>query len=186
MKTIPNLKDIRPKNPDTREQSREDLRRYQSGSPNDRSRSVDHMLDLDARYPEVDIFGPQCISAHVGPGWADIVEECLKVLSLQKCKAGQIKQKFGGLRFYWEYPDHIETALAEWRKTLPPFNSGLENPPRPFDEEIKAINAIVAPVIAAMEKESFRTCELCGVKLDKEGGPCWRTLCENCKAPLPM
>lgn len=183
---LPNLSEVRPKNMRTREEVRASLIQHYASPFRSRSnRGITHMLDLDDKYPECNIFGPQCISAEVGPGWKELVEGCLLVLSATGCTAGQIKQKFGGLRFYWNYPDHIEEALVEWRKT--PGHTKIENGqitrviPMPFDEECDRINTIVRPVIAAAEAQSYLTCEDCGVTLEK-GGACTRTQCAACKA----
>jgi hypothetical protein len=127
------------------------------------------------------MFGPQCISAEVGPGWVGLVERCLAVLREHGCKVTQIKQKFAGLRVYWDYPDHIDAALAEWRKSLPRPGSSEKRPPRPFDEEVERIYAAVQPVLSQAEADSFRTCESCGKDLGKPGGPkCGWTSCEEC------
>jgi hypothetical protein len=183
---LPNLKEIRPRNMETRETRRAELlASYKRWFP---QRSIQHMLDLDDRYPEVEIFGDQCISAEVGAGWAPLVEECLKVLALHGCKVGQIKQKFCELRVYWDYPPHIELAIAEWRRQDP---SHLKNdagewvydPPMPYPDERARIASAVNPVIAAMAQQSLRTCEDCGADLGRDGGPsAGRRQCEECRA----
>lgn len=165
----------------TREEKRAALLKYSEKRP----WSYQHMLDLDDRYPEVEIFGPQCISAEVRPGWADLLENCLRVLSENGCKAGQIKQKFGGLRIYWDYPDHIEAQMSEWRAGNPKSvkndaGEWISDPPAPCEEERRKIAAAVKPVIDEMEALSFLTCEYCGVRLEKGGPKCGMTECETC------
>lgn len=136
------------------------------------------MLDLDDKYPEVEMFGPQCISASVGAGWAVLLEDCLKVLSEHGCKAGQIKQKFCGMRIYWDFPDHIEDALNVWRAGHAP---GPVPPPAPFAEERERIRAAVKPVLDRAEELSFRTCEDCGADLGEgKGMRGGRGQCQTC------
>ena len=145
---------------------------------------IQHVLDLDERYPELEIFGSQCISAEFGPGWKGLVEGCLKVLSRHGCKIVQIKQKFGGLRLYWDYPPRIESALNEWRAKKPVLDgTGKYDPPMPFEDERVVIAAEVNPVIARAESLSFRTCEDCGADVGGEGNPSWKTQCESCAKP---
>jgi hypothetical protein len=144
-----------------------------------------HMFDLDAAYPEVDIFGPQCISAEVRPGWKALLIPVLEVLKQHGCKAGQIKQKFGGLRVYWDFPDHIEAAAAEWRKLNPKHfknedGEWVNDPPIPMLEERKMISDAVQPVIAEAECISFLTCEDCGATLDSGGPKSGSTQCGPC------
>lgn len=184
--TLPDLSKI--KNPDTREQRRTEL--VESFKKWGRGRKIDHMLDLDDRYPEVGMFDEQCISADVGAGWAGLVENVLKVLSEHGCKVTQIKQKFAGLRIYWQFGSEIEAAIDEWRKLNPQHLNGEDgewtyDPPMPFPEERKKIAEAVGPVVAAAEALSFQTCEDCGLKLEKAGGPkCGRTQCDLCASAL--
>lgn len=178
---------------DSRQEARESLLRWGQGRLGQRGsdRGQQHMLDLDDAYPEVDIFGPQCISASVGAGWKGLVSSCLEALRTAGCKAGQIKQKFGELRVYWDYPEHIEAALAKWRE-IPTaervqivtgedgVRSVLYLVPLPYAEERERIDAIVKPAIAEASRLSYLTCEDCSAALDR-GGPCFRTQCQACK-----
>lgn len=145
------------------------------------SKNNQHMLDLDDAYPEVEMFGPQSIGAEVGPGWKDILIPCLEVLRANGCKVGQIKQKFGGLRIYWDYPDHIEKVRSEWRKNMQPHKSGMVYERIPLEDESDEVDVNVGPVITRAETLSFRTCESCGADICREGGPCHRTQCQDCK-----
>lgn len=145
---------------------------------------IQHMFDLDEEFPSVDIFGPQCISAEVGPGWNKLLRPVMKALSDHGCRAGQIKQKFGGLRFYWDYPDHIENAMREWR-AIPnnaDFSDGMTTHriDPPYRAERENIHSIVQPLVAEAERLSFRTCEECGADIGQAGGPCHRTECDDC------
>lgn len=158
--------------------SREMLEKYGKGR-------YDHMFELDRKYPEVEMFGDQCISAEVRPGWTQILDDLLKVLRDNRCKVAQIKQKFGGLRVYWNYPDEIEAARAEWRKQVSGMKLDDPNRPRiPMEDESDAIDVVVGPAIARAETLSFRTCEDCGADIGKPGGPGFRTQCDSCdKSP---
>lgn len=71
--------------------------------------SEKNFKDLNAKYPLT--FGD--IHFDVGPGWYDILEEAAKRLEplVQKVRetgidfypqTAQIKEKFGGLRWYWD------------------------------------------------------------------------------------
>lgn len=150
-----------------------------------------HMFELDEEFPEVEIFGPQCISAEVGPGWNKLLRPVMQALRDNGCTAGQIKQKFGGLRFYWNFPEHIENAINEWRIALPPFSTRSADQsidefyamhPSPFKEETDALRKLIGPIVAEAERLSFRTCENCGVDIGREGGPGWKTECDGCKS----
>jgi hypothetical protein len=155
--------------------SREILEKYGKGR-------YQHMFDLDALYPEVRMFGEQCISAEVRPGWRDLLIPVLEVLKANACTVSQIKQKFGGLVVYWNYPDHIESAREEWREQTRGMRYDDPNRPRiPLEDESDAIDVKVGPVVARAETLSFRTCEECGADIGREGGPCHLTRCDNCK-----
>ncbi len=172
----------------TREEKRQSLLSYAQKSWRARGafRGYDHLLELDDLYPEVGMFGPQCISAEFGSGWKDLLIPCFEVMKEHGCKAGQIKQKFCELKFYWDFPDHIEAAIAEWRAANPRYykdESGewKYDPPMPMAEERKAIHAAVSPVIKAAEELSRRTCEDCGADLGKNMAPkSGRNQCQAC------
>ncbi len=152
---------------------------------------IQHLFDLDSEFPEVDIFGPRCISAEVGPGWKKILRPVMQILKDNGCTAGQIKQKFGGLRFYWNYPEHIEAAIDEWRNALPVFSTRPANQsidefyaehPCPFKEETEALRQLVGPIVSEAERLSFRTCENCGADVGHVGGHGYKTECDDCKS----
>lgn len=78
----------------------------------------------------------------VGQGWNGLIDElCVKIINYSKycgCKGivvKQIKEKFGGLRFYWELqePDICEGA---WEG--------------------------ISDLVRATEGKSYSTCEVCG------------------------
>lgn len=96
----------------------------------------------------------------IGEGWRDLVRPLVEICLAHGGKPAQIKEKFGGLRFYYDKPtprDQMSTyELAFWEV---------------FDL-----------AVSAAESKSFHTCEitgsfgrLCSVGLD--GNPKWmRTL----------
>lgn len=147
---------------------------------------IQHLFDLDSEFPEVDIFGPRCISAEVGPGWNKLLRPVMEILRDNGCTAGQIKQKFGGLRFYWNYPEYIERAGDEWRHaghkgTIVDGKYSFDVP-YPFEEERTLISAIVSPIVSAAESMSFRTCEECGVTIDPPRNSSYKTECDGCRS----
>lgn len=138
-------------------------------------RSMQHMLDLDDEFPTVDMFGSQCHSAQVGPGWTAILRPVLIALAENDCKAAQIKQKLGGLRVYWNYPDALEKALSLWQCS----GRHVEAP----DAEQRAkLRGIIEPIINLAEELSFHTCEVCGeeARLNSDQGY-YLTICLLCK-----
>jgi len=70
--------------------------------------------DLVKKYP--DFFAKQNIGFHVGPGWVHIIEDAIKLMIIQELKsypqAVQIKEKFGGLRWY------TNSCTAEQQKII--------------------------------------------------------------------
>lgn len=181
---LPNLKEIPKVENKSKEERRQELvDNYKKWFPN---RSIQHILDLDDRYPEVEMFGQQCISTDFGKGWAPLVEEVLKVLTLNECKVGQIKQKFCELRIYWDFPLYIELAIDEWRKKEPKHlkddnGEWRYDPPMPYPEERKKIADAVNQVLSAMTLISSHTCEDCGAVTEKNGMGFGRRLCHACE-----
>ena len=93
----------------------------------------------------------------VGPGWeqilVDLDQEFVKILGYAghlRMSVAQIKEKFGGLRVYF---NHVE-----------------------FRDEPDVVEKLRAAVSQA-EKRSFETCEMCG-QPGKTGGSSWaKTFC---------
>lgn len=123
-----------------------------------RGQSAQHMLDLDDDYPNAEMFGSQSIGADSGPGWEVLLEPCMRVLHDNGCKVAQIKQKFGGLRFYWEFDENKKLT----------------------DSEKAAISSKINPIIDRSEKLSFATCEVCADSIDPPRNPGYRTVCDSC------
>lgn len=90
----------------------------------------------------------------VGPGWQPLIEKLdADLRAIAPYEVFQIKEKFGGLRFY-----------ADVYSDDPWSGRGAE-------------------LIAAAEEASYRTCEDCGATEDvTTEGPGWvRTLCPDCR-----
>lgn len=98
-----------------------------------------------------------------GPGWANLISEIARFISSRtnKCKASQVKEKFGTLRFYIDCGDGIDEEK--------------------YNE--------IAQFISAIERRSARICEECGVELDEnnrvKGRKYWiRSMCEDCSKKI--
>lgn len=99
----------------------------------------------------------------IGPGWYDILDKIYDYLDKLYNEEGikiivdQVKEKFGGLRFYYSYD----------------LNTDYTN----FDYDI------VDMVIMAYEKLSYEICEDCGnVGSPRSVFGWYKTLCDNCYA----
>ena len=87
-----------------------------------------------------------------GPGWHTLVEPLIDFLLDNGGTVAQVKEKFGGLRFYYDRPDdQIADEPDKWRQ---------------FVERVRQA-----------EKDSKFICEVCGKpgELDTRGW--WKTLC---------
>lgn len=91
-----------------------------------------------------------CWGIACGDGWYDIIDRLSAKLEPMGIKAMQVKEKFGGLRFYIY------------------GNSERDN----FDEAYKYVNEA--------EAESTKTCEQCGKPGQLYGGRWLVTLCKDC------
>lgn len=86
-----------------------------------------------------------------GNGWYDIIDELCSKLEPLGVVAAQIKEKFGGLRFY-----------------INPLNEGVD-----WEEVHDHINEA--------ESKSYKTCEICGKPGKRIGGGWVVTRCDDCK-----
>lgn len=105
-------------------------------------------------------------------GWFNIIYRLSWAISIicPECVATQVKEKFGGLRFYYyvnyskqEENDNIQFEIL--KKTT--------------------IKELVDYLVDKAEEESLKTCELCGStnNISKTHG--WiKTLCESCKKKI--
>lgn len=92
-----------------------------------------------------------CLS--VGEGWHPLVIPLIDAVLDAGGAIHQIKEKFGGLRFYYELPE-------------------------PYSE----VNEKIDAMIAAAEDESYHICEYCGKPGEMRGDHYWwKTLCDDCE-----
>jgi hypothetical protein len=85
-------------------------------------------------------------------GWYDLVREVMPLLELSGCKIAQIKEKFGGLRLYFDGPEEMD------RDT---YNNIYEK-------------------VRAIESRSFKVCEQCSNPGIRRGEGWVVTLCDPC------
>lgn len=110
---------------------------------------VMNISDLLAKY---DISTPRC-GAHCGDGWVPLIESLiidLIALGWDK-KLSQVKEKFGGLRFYID-------------------ESGLS----------RATMEVVTERIREAEDKSMTVCETCGEPGSPHGSYWLKTVCPEC------
>lgn len=77
-------------------------------------------------------------------GWDSLVTPIIEKCEEKGLTIMQIKEKYGGLQFYYA----------------------------PLDDEVDAM-------VDAAEKQSYRTCEVCGGPGMLRGGGWWQTLCDE-------
>lgn len=101
---------------------------------------------------KVSYFGFDDLADHVGPGWNKILFELTENLLRLGWDGGlqQVKEKFGGLRFYWQ--------------------NNIEDP---------TLARIASAVVEVAEWRSTQTCEKCGKYGKARGGGWIVTLCEE-------
>ena len=123
---------------------------------------------LIERFPQyfVDMYGDPsktCMACgcECGDGWFDLIFklcEDIEKLNALNFKAEQIKEKFGGLRFY--------------------YCGGVE------DTSKKYIFTDVRQLVSKAEDDSYETCECCGSKENVTSEGNWiTTLCDKCRKP---
>jgi hypothetical protein len=85
------------------------------------------------------------------------VETADRILSAitMEYRPERIVERYGGLRFYYEYPSMVEEELQERGKIM----------------------------VEALEVASFKICEGCGGKAERRAtGGWWETRCAKCRA----
>jgi hypothetical protein len=88
-----------------------------------------------------------------GDGWYNLIDELSAKLAPFGVIAAQVKEKFGGLRFYIDYPDNLSKDQIEQIRNIK-------------DE---------------YESKSYETCEACGEPGERRSGGWIRTLCDKCE-----
>lgn len=94
-----------------------------------------------------------CWGICCGNGWYDIIRDLSEKLEPFGVQAVQVKEKFGGLRFY----------LAGYPKE---------------DDAYK----VVMKAVREAEEASYKTCELCGAPGKSRDGGWVRVLCDDCES----
>ena len=131
----------------------------------------------------------------IGNGWYELIDNaCHDVTELigkrdVKFIADQIKEKFGGLRFYY----HLEKnqTILEWFewKVMNPlminrfWKGGREyNKIKDFRKKylFKSLREKISDIVDHAEILSYQTCEVCGQPGKRSGGGWIQTLCEKC------
>lgn len=93
--------------------------------------------------------------AECGSGWKPLIRKCLEVYEKHGAKVAQIKEKFGGLRIYFDLPDDLSDRDDVWKIC--------------WEAEKEA------------EDASFKICEDCGSAGVIRNVSGWlRTLCDPC------
>jgi len=148
------------------------------------------LKQLMERHPKLFRGEPPRVASDLSPGWFPLVDQlCMDLESILGDRAeafvvDQVKEKFGGLRFYWSMRGDkptIEVDVAG-AKASPPGEApsadgyvesvsdtplGMRISIRPDDD----LSAAIAKRIRRAEEESFATCQVCGApgELRREG-----------------
>jgi len=132
-------------------------------------------------------YGLECSS-----GWYHILRDCCQAITDEYDKAGipvdfipeQIKEKFGTLRFYYDYEDAPVAIHA-----VDSLNSGSSLRFMPADngndDEKTVLRQKIAKIVRDAEIKSASTCEFCGKQGTLRRDLPWiKTLCEKCYAKM--
>lgn len=112
---------------------------------------------------------PMAFGIECGDGWLKLIDDLCKTLQFMTDKnsypqvvADQVKEKFGGLRFYY----HTENSESGDQQ----FNN----------YEYK--EGYICGQVDFAENESYNICEQCGTNQDVSTSGGWsKTLCKNCR-----
>lgn len=99
-----------------------------------------------------------CWGFECDDGWFDLIYQLSKDIvekSKNKIQAIQVKEKFGGLRFYYQWITEDNTSLK-------------------FHREIEKL-------IEEAENKSYKICEICGNPGEPNENGWISTLCEKCR-----
>lgn len=121
-------------------------------------------------------------------GWYDLIHELCQKITDRFARDGkepnivilQIKEKFGGLRFYYKFEGSDETIQA-----IDFLESGTSVRFSPddnnSDDETKALRKDIRKLVNEYEQKSKTVCEICGAPGEVRTNMPWiRTLCESC------
>lgn len=108
---------------------------------------------------------PVWSSCDVGHGWVKLISRLIDDLNEMDCTytVAQVKEKFGGLRFYY---------------------SSVHDEGCGGTEELSACP--LAQRVSRAERDSYTTCEKCGAKAEEQDHSAikfgrWGTYCKGCK-----
>jgi len=126
-------------------------------------------------------------------GWFDLLYDmCYKVDSLIKNQsreikvvAKQVKEKFGGLRFYYSIEreqnlfEKIDSKISSFmfRHKLGRLYHKINDFRKKF---YTTIIEQISDIISEAEMKSYKTCEVCGRYGERRGGGWIKTLCNEC------
>jgi hypothetical protein len=108
----------------------------------------------------------------VGQGWHGILER-LFAAKPDWIMVVQVKEKFGGLRFYLDDGTVRVDFIGLGSLTVPAEQEHL-------DEKRSAQLVAFKKLVREAEAESFSVCEDCGAPAEQRSGGWIRTLCEPC------
>lgn len=126
-------------------------------------------------------FGLEC-----APGWKEplhrgcmILEKIFNQTGI-RTKAEQVKEKFGGLRFY--YSIEVPEELAEKANTdLDSLKDKKErNECYNAKNRVEYFTELIGKVVSVMEYDCDTSCETCGEVGEPRGGGWIVTLCDGC------
>jgi hypothetical protein len=115
-----------------------------------------------------------CWGFDIGPGWYELLDQMCKKLQLLDDLLGietiatQVKEKFGGLRFY------NNISSANYQSFI------LTEKQR--EEVIYTLWEIINDITSRAEEQSYNICEQCGDYGSPNDGGWIVTLCEKCRA----
>jgi len=137
------------------------------------------LQDLAERYPR--LFGEQTfeLGAFINPGWRPIVADLMQQLDAllsdddaRRFLMVQAKEKFGGLRFYWEFDSrgdqHVDLQIG----------GQVVHMVQKVDDPSGTSGRIRALVDQA-SRQAAQTCEICGRTGRLRQNDWWATLCDE-------
>ena len=130
-----------------------------------------------------------------GDGWYSLLDAlCQTLESITAGKdvqviADQVKEKLGGLRFYYHVdydPDIFDRIRWRLRNFMCRHHWGVQyNNLVDFKQKyFKSTVEKISDAIHYAESQSYRTCERCGRHGERKGGSWIGTLCEECDKKL--
>jgi len=124
-----------------------------------------------------------CWGLQCGDGWYKLIDQVCKYLqnminwnNWPQVEFTTVKEKFGGLRMYWDLKNKTEKEYKKSRRLKKLFKT--------FEEYIEHVNWVfrfVDGVISFAEQLSYSICESCGKEGKNRNIFGWiHTLCDDC------